>query len=161
MSIANIKSQVEAAGGSWEDIAVEFEQDFLKILIGFDNNFSADLADSVPGLDQSAIQAEIGSTATESGSATLAAVATTGSYADLIDEPVSTTLTATGGQTENLGAIASYNGGFVFVKKTDATGFVTVVPNGAETINGQSSIQIKYQNTVLQLFADGSNWNIV
>lgn len=37
---------------------------------------------------------------------------------------------------------------------------ITIVPNGAETINGKSSLIIKYQYTTVTLVSDNLNWMI-
>lgn len=47
------------------------------------------------------------------------------------------------------------------VKKTDATAYtVTVDGAGAETVNGDASVVISYQDTLITLLSDGSGWHM-
>lgn len=45
-----------------------------------------------------------------------------------------------------------------FIRKTQSTNNVTVTPNGAETINGKSTIVLQFENQILQIWSDGANW---
>lgn len=63
--------------------------------------------------------------------------------------------------TLNLPAAADNGGLELVVKKTSAANTLTIVPSGAETIDGQSSIEITTQYTALCLVSDGSNWWII
>ena len=62
-----------------------------------------------------------------------------------------------------LPAVASVPPGTWYaVKKTDATGHaVTVNPDGSETIDGNTTVQISVQHTTITIVSDGSQWHIV
>lgn len=50
----------------------------------------------------------------------------------------------------------------IIIRKSDSSGYsVTVVPDGAETISGESSIVIGLQHDSLTIIHDGTNWFLV
>jgi hypothetical protein len=53
-----------------------------------------------------------------------------------------------------------YNGFKVIIKATDATNTITIDPNLAETIDGESTITLDNNNDVVELVNDGSNWQL-
>jgi hypothetical protein len=65
-------------------------------------------------------------------------------------------------QTVNLATASSKNGVTYVVKKTDSTAnTVTIVPDGAETIDGKASMILQFQNSAIDLYSNGSNWYII
>lgn len=63
--------------------------------------------------------------------------------------------------TVTLPAASSLGAGFVYQIKNIGTGTVTIDPNGAETIDGQSTVAIANQYWSLTICCDGSNWHII
>lgn len=50
------------------------------------------------------------------------------------------------------------NNAMYVIKKTDSSSnTVTIVPNGAQTIDGLTSVTIRFQNTSIDIYSDGSN----
>ena len=45
-------------------------------------------------------------------------------------------------------------------KEDSSTNTVIIQPDGAETINGNATLTIQFQNSNATLFSDGSNWRI-
>ena len=68
--------------------------------------------------------------------------------------------TVAGNITLNLPAAASYTGKPYIVKKISAVNILTIDPNGAETINGYSSLKFKELKTLI-IISDGSNWRLI
>lgn len=59
----------------------------------------------------------------------------------------------------NLPTASTYQNRFVAIKKIDSSSHtVTIVGYDSQTIDGSSSLEIDFQNTVESLFSDGSNW---
>ena len=58
---------------------------------------------------------------------------------------------------------ATGNGGRrVVIKKTDSTAYrVNIIRTGSETIDGETSISLKYSNESVTLVSDNSNWFII
>jgi hypothetical protein len=63
--------------------------------------------------------------------------------------------------TFSLQAAATCGAGFRYVIKNMSANTITVDPNGAETIDGQSSFSLDIQYGTLTIITDGSNWFIV
>ncbi len=68
-----------------------------------------------------------------------------------------------GARTMALPAISGITNGFIigFRKSDSSTNTVTIDPNGAETINGASSLVLRTQWDVVWLMKNGSEWTIV
>jgi hypothetical protein len=67
---------------------------------------------------------------------------------------------SSGAVTVTLPAAATVSDGFdVTIKKTDSSGnAVTIDPNGSETIDGASTLDISNENEAFIIYTDGSNW---
>jgi hypothetical protein len=64
--------------------------------------------------------------------------------------------------TVNLPAAASNTGRVITIRKVDSgAGKITVDGSGAETIDGNTTVGIWYQNDYLTLLCDGSGWVII
>lgn len=68
--------------------------------------------------------------------------------------------TLAGTQTVNLPAAASNTGRILQVKKTGATGTVTIDPNASETIDGSTTLVLATQYESVTITCDGSGWSI-
>lgn len=67
-----------------------------------------------------------------------------------------------GGITLTLPAPGTVTGQPFIIKKVDsAAGFITINPNGAETIDGQTSWQLVNQYQAVELMSDGTNWQVM
>ena len=61
--------------------------------------------------------------------------------------------------TVTLPAAATVSGASISVKKTDSSGnAVTIDGNGAETIDGATTLALSTQYEAVTLWSDGSNW---
>jgi len=63
-----------------------------------------------------------------------------------------------GAFTITLPAAASYLHRLITVKRTSATGTITVDGNGSETIDGAASVDLTSQYERLTIVSDGANW---
>lgn len=87
------------------------------------------------------------------------AVATkTGNYTATADDGL---LLCNGTLTVTLPSAATVGAGFVYQIKNIGTGTVTIDPDGAQTVDGQSTIAIPNQYWSLTICSDGSNWHIL
>lgn len=68
---------------------------------------------------------------------------------------------AAGAITINLPPAANHAGRVYIVKKTDATNFVTIDPNAAETIEGATTTALSRQDAFMIIVCDGSNWRVI
>jgi hypothetical protein len=70
--------------------------------------------------------------------------------------------TSGGAVTATLPSAATLGAGWSYViKVTDNTNLTTLATNGAETIEGASAWAMSYDNEVLELMSDGTNWKIL
>jgi len=63
--------------------------------------------------------------------------------------------------TVNLVAAATCGSGFKYQIKNRSTNTITIDPNGSETIDGSTTLNISTQEANLTLITDGSNWFII
>jgi len=70
---------------------------------------------------------------------------------------------ASGGAfTLTLPSASTVTGRVYHIKKTDSSGnAVTIDGNGAETIDGETSLDISFQYVSVTIVSDGSNWYII
>jgi hypothetical protein len=61
----------------------------------------------------------------------------------------------------NLVAAATCGSGFKYQIKNRSTNTITIDPNGSETIDGSTTLNISTQEANLTLITDGSNWFII
>lgn len=62
----------------------------------------------------------------------------------------------------DLPAAASHTGRQYYIKKTDSSAnIVTIDPNGAETIDGNTNWQLTNQYQYAAIVSDGTNWHLV
>lgn len=47
------------------------------------------------------------------------------------------------------------------IKSLTAAGNVAVVPDGAETIDGETSKEIEFQYSAMTVISDGTNWSVI
>ena len=69
-----------------------------------------------------------------------------------------------GAITINLPSAAAYNGETIYIKDNDgsaSTNNITVVPDGAQTIDGDASLTIDGDYSGVQIKSDGTDWKIV
>lgn len=64
-------------------------------------------------------------------------------------------------RTMTLPTAVGYSGLRYVIKKTDATAnTVTVDGNASETIDGNATVVLRSQNSMIEIVSDGSNWQI-
>ena len=69
---------------------------------------------------------------------------------------------SSGIMTVTLYAATGNGGRRVVIKKTDSTAYrVNIIRTGSETIDGETSISLKYSNESVTLVSDNSNWFII
>ena len=67
-----------------------------------------------------------------------------------------------GNMSINLPAAADVTGRKAFIKKTDVSAnTVTIDPFGSETVNGDATTVIQFQNTVATVVSDGTGWSLI
>ena len=66
-----------------------------------------------------------------------------------------------GPATAALPTAVGLGGRWMDIKKLGTSGIVTIDPDGSETIDGESSIQLLWQFESVTLFSDDANWNII
>jgi hypothetical protein len=66
---------------------------------------------------------------------------------------------ASGDITLTLPSAIGLNGKTIYVKNV-GTGVININTTGSETIDGQSSLPIEFQNTVVGFISDNTNWYI-
>lgn len=69
---------------------------------------------------------------------------------------------SSGAATITLPDPTTVGSGLIYIKKTDSsTNAVTIDNNGAETIDGETSIDIRVQYEALTVVSDGTDWHII
>ena len=147
LSVANANPVVADSSGRFGDIFLGSGD--YKVVLTDDNDVSKWTADPVAGsvVATGAVDAK-----------TAAYTITTGDAAKTIAVDATT-----GALTVTLPAAASATNGFeVTVKKTDSsTNAVTIDGNGAETIDGATTLVLSNENETATLRGDGLNWLVV
>lgn len=116
------------------------------------NATDADLWGGYLNANWTALDALIPKT-TASKSSTFNVGATEFNYTYLVDA-------SSGAVTADLPAVANvYNGFTVRFKLVDATNALTIDPNGSETIDGASTLEINVEDEVVGVVCDGTGWH--
>jgi lysophospholipase L1-like esterase len=88
-------------------------------------------------------------------------VATITSNTTLLSNTSYLTNATSGNLTLTLPSAAGKTGELIFVKKTDSTvNTVTIATTGSQTIDGDPTLIIQYQNTAIPFQSNGTNWFI-
>jgi hypothetical protein len=66
----------------------------------------------------------------------------------------------TANSTINLPAASTTNGSIINIKNIN-TGYVSIIPNGSDTIDGQANLVIQYQYSAAGLISTSTGWAIV